>query len=116
MIFERGAEHQQERRLGSVKHLKKTAAEQPVINDRPLQNEAKLRRGVNAAAPDAAAEKVEILGMFAHQQRLGFPVSGLLPQVSLDGRAPVVPDETGGAKADLAAAFLQPPAHIHVVA
>ena len=86
-----------------------------MVDDLPLQGHTQLRRGVNAAAPDAAAEKVEILRVLAHQQGFRFAVAGLLLQVSADRGTPVVPDKTGVTESELAASLLQTPADIHVV-
>ena len=54
--------------------------------------------------------------MMRHQPRLAFAVADLLPPVRLDRRAMVMPDERRRREADLPAARLQPPAHVHIVA
>src|SRR6185437_2205116 len=93
-----------------------SAAEQTVVNDRPLQRHAELRGGIDSPAPHAAAEEVEVFRVLAHQQGLGLAVADLLLQVGADGRASIVPDEARRAETDPAAPLLQPPAHVHVVA
>ena len=102
VIFERGADHQVERRLGGVEELEAGAAEQAAINDRRPQQVAELGGGVNAAAPDAAAEGIEAFRVLAHQQGLRLAVAALLFQIGADGRAPIMPDKRRRAETDLA--------------
>src|SRR5436189_3969665 len=116
MIFKGGAKHQQKRGLRRIKHLKKTAAKQAMIYQRPSQAHAKLRRGVNAAAPDAAAEKAEVFRVLANQQRFRFAIAGLLLQVSANRRTPIVPHKAGWTESEFETAFLKAPAHIDIVA
>ena len=65
-----------------------------------------LEGGVNPAAPEAAAKRIEALRMLAHQQGLRFAIAALLPQIGADGRAPVMPDKGRRTEADL----VDPPA------
>ena len=68
--------------VGGVERLERRAAEDAAINDRRLQQQAELGGAVNPPAPDAAAEGVEVFGMFTHQQGLRLAVAALLLEVS----------------------------------
>src|ERR1041384_196345 len=100
MVFERRAEHQSQRGLGAVQRLETRAAEQAVINNRPPQQDSEFGSGVDAAAPQAATQGVEILGLLADQQRLRFTIAMLLAQIVTNGGTSKVPDKTCRAEAE----------------
>src|ERR1017187_3978696 len=116
MPFQTRQDRQQSAGFGSVQRLKKRAAESAVINHELAEEPGDLRRAVNAPAPAHSAQTVEILRVFASQQRLRDTVTALLPQVGLDGVATVMPDKARVGKRDLAAALEQAPTNVHVVA
>src|SRR6266478_8338266 len=68
------------------------------------------------AAPNATAKDIERLRVLARQQGLGGAVASLLFQIIRNRGAAVMPDESGRTESDLAAALLQSPAEIDVVA
>src|SRR5215471_16615856 len=115
MEFERSAEHQRAGWGGGVKLLEKAAAEDAVINHAAVKQNTELRRRINAAAPDAPAEGIEVFRMLCGQQGLGLAVALLLLEIGLDRRAAVIPDETRRAETNPVAAFLQAPADVHVI-
>src|SRR5271165_6811255 len=106
MIFECRAEHECSRRLRRIKRLKPGAAKQPAIDNGGAQQHAEPRRRVDAPAPNAAAEPVEVFRMLPNEQRLRLAIPALLPQVIPDIRAPVMPDERRRAEAELATGLL----------
>jgi hypothetical protein len=116
VILQCGEQHQRHRWLGCVKRLERRAAEHAAINDRRAKQQSELGRGVDAPAPDARAERVEVFGMFPHEQRLRLAVAALLFQIIADRRAAVVPDKRRRAEADLVSGLLQSPADVHVIA
>src|SRR5438093_1042736 len=116
MILQRCAKHQREGRPRGVQRLKSRAAETASINDGPSNQHAEFGRRVNASAPEAAADGVEIFGMLPREQRLSFAVAMLLLQVSPDGRTPIMPNKCGRTESNLVMRLLQSPAYIHVVA
>ena len=86
-----------------------------MINDRPAQQQAGEPRGINASAPETAAERIVVLRMLPHEQRLGLPVARLLFEVGPQGRAAIMPDKTRRAESELEIMVLQSPTHVHVV-
>ena len=73
------------------------------------------QRAVDAAAPQHAPVE-KLFGMVGHQPAFALAVADLLTPVRLHRRAMVMPDERRRREADLPAARLQPPAHVHIVA
>jgi len=78
VILQRGADYQVERRPGGVEELVAGAAEQTPIYDRRLDQVVEFGGGVNLAPPEAAAKRIEILRVFADQERFRLAVTALL--------------------------------------
>src|SRR2546430_14209547 len=76
-----------------VEKVEPCTGEKTAVDDRCAEQDAEFGRGVNAAGPSAGAEVIEIFGMFAHEQCLGFAVAMLLFEVGADGGAAVMPNE-----------------------
>ena len=116
VVLERSAKHQDMSRSGGVEFLKETAAENTVIDHAALKNEAVFGWGINPPTPHPAAKRVKVFRVLSNQQRFGFAVAGLLPQVSFHRGAAVMPDKTGRAEPDFPTALLQTPADVHIIA
>src|SRR5580704_8371858 len=102
--------------LGCVQRLKKGAAERAVIDHEFAEKPGDFRRAVNSPSPAHPAEAVEILRVFATQQRFRDTVPALLFQIRVNGVAAVMPDKTRVGKGDFAATLEQAPANVDVVA
>src|SRR6266550_2124183 len=87
-----------------------------MINNRPPQNQAEFGSGVNLAPPSPSAKDIEGLRVLARQEGLGCAVASLLFQIIRDRRATVMPNESRRTESELAAALLQSPADINVIA
>src|SRR5439155_26526298 len=82
---------------------------------RPDQH-AKFGGGVNAAAPNAPTEPIEIFRMFACEQRLSLAIAMLLLQISVNRGAAIMPHKRCRAETNPVSGLLQAPAEIHIIA
>ena len=98
-----------------VHRLKEAVAEDPVINNGPVQEPAEARGPVNLAAPFGCAGRAKKNQVLETQKRFRFAVTFLLFQESAQGKAAIVPDQRRGAEPDDTAGLLQTPAEIHIV-
>ena len=99
-----------------INGLKKSFAEDSVINDRAVDEPIETRRAVDLASPLRRAGRSEKDQMLETQERLGFAITFLLFKKGAQGKAAIVPDDRGRAKPDHAAGLLEPPAKIDIVA
>src|SRR5688572_12845918 len=106
VVEQGGAKHHRQRRFSCVKALEKTAAEDAVINHRRAKNDSRGPRGINTAFPDSASKRIEVFGVFAREKGFCLAIAGLLFEVRVQSRAPVVPHESCRRKPDLPAARL----------
>src|SRR5207253_10182775 len=92
-------------------------APDPVVHARPAPTERVGESvAVHAAHPAHVPGSVVLLRPFALEHRFRPAVADLLPPIGAYRVAAMVPDHGGGIEAQLPAALLQPPAHVHVVA
>src|SRR3984893_1576377 len=99
-----------------IDRLKKTVAENSVINNRPINEPTEAGRSINLAAPFRRAGWAEENQMFEAQQRFRFAVAVLLFQESAQGEAAMMPYDGGWAESDDATSLLKSPAKIDIVA
>ena len=92
MPFDAHHHHGDDRCRPAINRLEKAGAEDAVIDDISTDSDADLIAAVNFAAPVAGAQRIEMIGMFVFQQRLGFTVTALLLEIRLDGVAAIMPD------------------------
>src|ERR1700730_4558810 len=101
---------------GRVDRLKKSFAENSVIDDRPINEPTEARRAVDLAAPFGRAGRAKEDQVLETQERFGFAVTFLLLKKRAQGEAAVMPDHRGRAKTDHATGLLKTPAKIDIVA
>src|SRR5437660_10102398 len=87
-----------------------------MVNHRPSHDHSWLGGGIDSSAPDSTTEGIEKLRMFLRKQSFRFPITRLLFEVSLYGRAAVMPNKTSRAEADPVATVLKTPADVYIVA
>src|SRR5437764_3045709 len=99
-----------------VDRLEKSVCENSVINYRAIDEPAEAWRAVNLSSPLRCSGWSEKNEMFKAQERFGFAVTLLLFAERTQGETAMVPDDGRGTKRDDAAALLQTPAEINVIA
>ena len=103
-------------RLGRrINRLEKSFAENPVVNNRPVDEPTETRRAVNLAAPFRGASGAEENQMLEAEERLGLAVPFLLFAKCAQGEPPMMPDDGGRAEGDRVSGLLDAPAKIDVV-
>src|SRR5205823_1883484 len=70
---------------------------------------------IDASVPSSVAYGVVLLGPLLLEQRFGAPVAALLPEISPNRAAPLVPDHRARRVHDRLAGFEQPPTEVDVV-
>lgn len=101
---------------GGVERLEKPGGEKTPEDGVPTPGKIGLGGRADSPAPAGGPEGIEAGGMLGEEEGFGGAVAGLLAEISADGGAAVVPDESGRREPEAPAAALEPPADIDVVA
>ncbi len=101
---------------GGVDRLEKALAEDAVVDHGFVDEPGEARCAVDLAFPFRGAGGAEEDEVLEAQHRLGLAVALLLFAKRFEREAAVVPDDGGGAEGDDAAALLEAPAEVHIVA
>ena len=101
--------------VGAIDRRKRRRAPHAGVDALAPERAHERQRAVDPPAPQHAAVE-ELVRMVRHQPAFAFAVADLLAPVRADRRAMVMPHQRRRREADLPAARLQPPAHVHIVA
>ena len=101
---------------GGVDGLEESLAEDAVVDHGFVDEPGEARRAVDLAFPFRGAGRPEEDEMLESQHRLGFAVALLLFAKGFERETAVVPDDGRRAERNHAAALLEAPAEIHIVA
>ena len=99
-----------------INRLEKSFAENPVVNDRPVDEPTETRRAVNLPAPFRGAGGAEKNQVLEAEERFGLAVTFLLFAKRAQGEPPMMPDNRGGTESDGVPGLLHAPAKIDVIA
>ncbi len=99
-----------------INRLKKTFAENSMIDDRPIDEPTEARRSINLAAPLRCAGWAEENQMFESEERFCFAITVLLSQKGAQSRAAMMPHDGSRVESNDTPGLLQPPAKIDIVA
>ncbi len=113
--FQGAGQHGPVGRPRLIKALKQAGSECAPINNRFFQMQAAQGDAVQNPAPFAVPAAVEPVGVLEAQERLGFAIAGLLPQVSTRVPTPMVPHKSPWSEGDPVAGLLKPPTQIDIV-
>src|SRR5262249_51696228 len=93
-----------------IETLEEAGAEGATIDDVLIQAQALQGSPIKNATPFAVASAVKSVRVLESQQGLGFPITGLLPQVGARIIPAMVPDKSPGSKSNPVTRLLHSPA------
>src|SRR5205085_6994242 len=99
-----------------INRLEKSLAENPVVNNWPVDEPAETRRAVDLPAPFRRAGRPEKNQMLEAKKRFCLAVAFLLFAKRAQSETTVMPDDGRGTEGDLVSGLLDAPAKIDVVA